>query len=1356
MNTPTNIEILDGLIIGRVTPHIYAFTTNTVPNYLKIGDTYRPVQVRLDEWKRHFPDLVHQYDEQASVTDDVYFRDHAVHHYLEHRLGKHRLSRQELTPGLYFSREFFKDTVAGEVEEAIGDIREQYANRAGVDYAYYDANQRLSITTHYERGPVWQLRPNQQETVDNFTNAVAAGRTNLLMYAVMRFGKSFTSLACAKAMEAKTVLIVSAKADVREEWKKNVERPGNFNTFAFLDAGDLRASESAIHDAHVQSTTAVVFLTLQDLKGSEIKEKHQEIFSSDIDLLIIDETHFGARATSFGEVLRNASSKEQKKEFEQDGKILAKQTDEQIDIESADSQIKSLNARIRLHLSGTPYRILMGSEFEPVDIISFVQFSDIFHEQAAWDAAHIDDDNVEEWDNPYFGFPQMIRFAFNPSQAAIDKMNELKEAGISFAFSALLKPCSIREDKDGNHKQFVHETEVLDLLRVIDGSQQDANVLGFLDYDKIKQGKMCRHMVMVLPYCASCDAMKQLITEHRGEFKNLDDYEIINISGVDAHRRYKTPEEVKARIAQYEEEGKKTLTLTVNRMLTGSTVEQWDTMLYLKDTASPQEYDQAIFRLQNQYVRELTDGKNLIKENLKPQTLLVDFDPHRLFAMQEQKSFIYNANTDKAGNAKLGERIEEELKISPVITINHNKIERVEAADILSSVSRYNNSRSIADEVRDLSVDPAILADERMRRIIEDQNPFGSQRGLTLNAHEGEDEGSDLDLPDTPDDDQDDETKQKGKRKSSQNPSDDEDIKDLEKRLQTYYQRLLFFAFLCPAHIHSLDEIIEAINTGKHDRLTRNLGLEVGDLKILRDALNPFALSALDYKIQNISTLATDESLEPLERAVTSLAKFSRMSSSEIITPMNIADEMITLIPAEQFKENILSGQKILDIASKSGEYAVAAVKRLKEIGLIQEQYENAIYSIPTSGIAYEFTRRFYEILGLKTDCIAEQFNAYDLLEVKDESGEVDYGRIADTLRQDELFKLIDLDNQTYGGGQVEFAAVVGNPPYHKTLMGTSNPPIYPYFLDIGYELSTIACFICPGRFLFNVGKTPKKWNRKMLSDPHLSVPFYEPLSSKVFPNTGFKGGIAITLRDTFETHEPIDTYTPYPELNRIVQKVKNTQEFSSWKEEIYLQQKLNLEALYNDYPEYRQIIGSNGRERRLTTAIFSQLALFSDYQKNDTDLKILGLVNNKRVWKYIPQKYLLDHPNTHAYKVVIPKSNGSGALGEALSTPLIGEPLTGVTQSFITFGCYATKDTAERALKYIKSKMCRVLLGSRKATQDNNPPVWSNVPIQNFTSGSDIDWSVSIQEIDTQLYKKYGLAPEEIEFIETHVSPME
>lgn len=64
-------------------------------------------------------------------------------------------------------------------------------------------------------------------------------------------------------------------------------------------------------------------------------------------------------------------------------------------------------------------------------------------------------------------------------------------------------------------------------------------------------------------------------------------------------------------------------------------------------------------------------------------------------------------------------------------------------------------------------------------------------------------------------------------------------------------------------------------------------------------------------------------------------------------------------------------------------------------------------------------------------------------------------------------------------------------------------------------------------------------------------------------------------------------------------------------------------------------------------------------------------------------------------------------------------------------------------------------MLGILKVTQDNKKSVWKYVPLQDFTSKSDIDWTLSVADIDKQLYKKYGLTAEEIEFIETHVKEM-
>ena len=65
-------------------------------------------------------------------------------------------------------------------------------------------------------------------------------------------------------------------------------------------------------------------------------------------------------------------------------------------------------------------------------------------------------------------------------------------------------------------------------------------------------------------------------------------------------------------------------------------------------------------------------------------------------------------------------------------------------------------------------------------------------------------------------------------------------------------------------------------------------------------------------------------------------------------------------------------------------------------------------------------------------------------------------------------------------------------------------------------------------------------------------------------------------------------------------------------------------------------------------------------------------------------------------------------------------------------------------------------MVGIIKTTQDSPSRVYRLVPLQDFTSSSDIDWNKSIHEIDLQLYKKYNLSDEEIDFIETRVREME
>lgn len=1347
-----NLELLDHIIVGRVTPHIYAFSTNTVPNYLKVGDTYRAVSARLAEWMRYFPELKKEYDGKATIDKNVYFRDYSVHQFLEEDLNKHRLEQVDLTENVYFSREFFEHTDADDVRKAVIDIEKHYKKNSG-KYVYYDTEKRLPESYRYERGPAWDLRPNQKEAVDNFIKAVNNGRTNLLMYAVMRFGKSFTSLCCAKAIKAKTVLIVSAKADVREEWKKTVESAGNFTNFAFLASDDLLRDDHAIKNIHGEGNTAVIFLTLQDLQGDEIKEKHQEVFSSQIDLLIVDETHFGARAEEYGKVLRNAGQRID------DKNSLKKGEDDSIHLDEAEDQLKSLNAKIRLHLSGTPYRILMGSEFESEDIVSFVQFADIVHEQKEWDRENLAKDEVNEWDNPYYGFPQMIRFAFNPNASSIKKMEELKKAGVSYAFSALLEPCSIKKDnKNFLHKQFIHEEEIFDLLQVIDGTKSDDEVLGFLDYEKIKDGQMCRHIVMVLPYCASCDAMEELIKRNSEDFKNLNQYEIINISGVEGGRSYPTPNSVKVKIRECEAENKKTLTLTVNRMLTGSTVEQWDTMIYLKDTSSPQEYDQAIFRLQNQYTRELIGEDAVIKENLKPQTLLVDFDPYRLFQMQEQKSLIYNVNTEENGNSKLKERLDEELRISPIITMNKNKIQQVEPTDILEIVGEYNNKRSILDEVKDIPVDLNMLKDELIYNTIKKQAEFQSKGGLSFKANEGE--GDDFDLEDDTSPDQGAGNNESADQSNQNSGQQEQDGPDVEKQVQTYYQRVLCFSFLTKEPVSSLTDIVDVIDDGENTRLASNLGLNKCVLDRMSKIINPFMLSKVDYKIQNISLLANDESIPPLERALTSLKKFPRLSESEVMTPANIAEDMVSMIPAEALKTMIDDQEKILDIASKSAEFSVALYKRLTgELGFTVERIKNSICSIPTSTIAYEFTRRFYEILGLEVSNIAKNFTSYDLLDVKDEEGKIDYARIALLLKQTVPFENISLQgNILQGEDHVKFGAVVGNPPYQVSDGGAqaSARPIYQEFVEVSEALCPdYATFIIPARW-FAGGKGLDGFREKMMGAYRIKElhDFLNP--EDIFPGTNNRGGVCYFLIDKSHTNSVVRVVTHSNE--KIVADVKR--KLATDKTDLFIRDSIAISIIEKVFNIKQEYDFSDWVSPRKPFGIESNIVRTEQYKPTPEGLSSPVICIGKgQQTGYIEKNLITSHVEwLSQWKVYIPRANNIGTeLNDDNLNAFVGEPNTVCTEAYIVVGADKNLDleSAENLVAYLKTKFARFLHRQAKSSHDASRKTYRFIPIQDFTEDSNIDWSRSPEEIDDQFFDIYGLSDSEREHIRLSIKDM-
>lgn len=440
--------------------------------------------------------------------------------------------------------------------------------------------------------------------------------------------------------------------------------------------------------------------------------------------------------------------------------------------------------------------------------------------------------------------------------------------------------------------------------------------------------------------------------------------------------------------------------------------------------------------------------------------------------------------------------------------------------------------------------------------------------------------------------------------------------------------------------------------------------------------------------------------------------------SNQIFTPREVVNKMLNILEAEN--PGIFSNPNLTfcDLYVKSGLFLTETAKRLNHglVNIIPDErarlkhiFENQLFGFAPTQIIYDIAANYI------------------------------YGGFPEISRQN--LKKKDLTEQFKKGEplNMKFDVVIGNPPYQEETKDTSDKPIYNYFMSEAYKFADKVCFITPARFLFNAGKTPKKWNAKMLNDEHLKVAYYEQDSSNVFPNTDIKGGVAITYRDAQKNFGKIGTFTHFEELNSILRKVVNNS-FES------------IEPIVGVQLDYKFKKEFNISQVGLKTNVFNkQKHLFTDSRVTDTQIAILGLNGRSRIYKYIEEEYFVLPQNHQKWKVYLPTSNGSGAIGEVLSTPLIGH-----TETFIGIGEFDDQEEAENLLKYIKTKFARTMLGTLKITQHNLASTWKNVPLQNFTNNSDIDWSQSIAQIDQQLYKKYGLSEKEIAFIEEKVREME
>lgn len=1327
---------------------IYAFTINddVHKGLIKIGDATLSTESTIDKLAPNSRELnqaalerIKSYTNTAGVTPIllhtelaiktakgkdkiphlVAFRDHDVHRVLENS-GIFKKQIKGTT-----GREWYpvaKETVI----EAIAAVKKNYAN--------------LSNSSNNEFIPV-VFRPEQKDAIERTVKQFKKG-DRMLWNAKMRFGKTLSALEVVKQCGYQKTIILTHRPVVNDGWYEDFRKIFHDSEYLY----GSKANGYTVDELNKKGHSFVYFASIQDLRGSEAVGgrhiKNDSVFQTVWDCVIVDEAHEGTKTTLGDETIKAIVKEEQHKT-----KMLA--------------------------LSGTPFNILDQYDEDTIYTWDYIMEQEC---KSEWDKQHFGDSN------PYEELPELRIYTYDLGDL-LHNSNYITYEDKAFNFHEFFRTWT--GDFKNDYEQmpptakigdFVHEADIVSFLNLMTKSNNSS----CYPYSKDEYRDLFKHSLWMVPGVREAKALKELMLKH--SVFGSGQFDIVNVAGSDDEESADALNSVRTAISNAEKNDIYTITLSCGKLTTGVTVKEWTAVFMLSGSfsTSAANYLQTIFRVQSPCNK---NGK------IKTTAYVFDFAPDRTLKMVSEAVSI----SSKAGKTTSDDKaiLGKFLNYCPVISIAGSHMQEYKADKLLQQLKKayadkvvrngFDDHSLYNDELLQLS-DVDIAKFDDLKKIIGKSKAAPKTNDIDVNSQgltkEEYEEQQQLNK----------------KKKRELTPEEKARLEELKKKKQlrndaisilrgiSIRMPLLIYGADIPYEDEiTLDLFIDKVDDASWDEFMPN-GVTKKKFKEFRKYYDEDVFIAAGRRIRNISREA--DTLYPTERVkkIASLfANFKNPDKETVLTPWRVVNmHMSECLGGYDFfdekHENVLDeprfvdqGQitldtfanttsQVLEINSKTGLYPLYvaySIFRMRCNGHSQEELtgelqrelwnntiQNNIFVICKTPMAKQITQRTLSGYS-NTKINAHYFD--DLINTMKNKSQ----QFIDRILKPSYWK-------KEGAEQMKFDAIVGNPPYQESAKDTSDNPVYHLFMDTSFSISDKVTFITPARFLFNAGKTPKDWNNKVLNDEHFKVVYYTANSTDVFPNVDIKGGVAITYRDAKAKFGKIGIYSPFAELNSILEKVLGYGDFISIQNDIYLQNKFELKMLYADFPALKKKIGSDGREKRLTTSIFALTEIFrNDDSNTGDDVKVIGLINNNRLEKYINKKYISSHENLFKYKVIVPKSNGSGAIGEVLSTPVIGLPVIGYTQSFIGIGAYDTLFEAEATLKYIKSKFSRCMLGTLKVTQDNNPPTWANVPKQNFTPTSDIDWSKPVAEIDKQLYKKYKLSEEEIAFIEEKIKPM-
>ena len=1196
-----------------------------------------------------------------------------------------------------------------------------------------------------DRSPVI-FRPEQMEAIEKTIKQFkkSGGSHQMLWNAKMRFGKTLSTLEVVKRMNYNRTLILTHRPVVDSGWFEDYGKifydRNDFYYFSKKNGGDPTEEENfheMIHKADdngMKDFHFIYFASIQDMRGSELVggkfAKNEEIFNINWDLIIIDEAHEGTQ-TELGKAVLSKCRKE--------------------------------NTRV-LHLSGTPFNLM--DDFKEDEIYTW----DYVMEQRAkaeWDKIHQGDPN------PYSVLPKLSIYTYNLGKL----YPEYADADIAFNFREFF-----RVDKEGD---FIHETNVKQFLDLLTKEDTDSNY----PYSTEEYRQNFRHSLWMIPGVKEAKALSKLLQEH----PVFSQFAIANVAGDgdEEEEEKEALKKVEKAIGPHPEDSY-SITLSCGRLTTGVSVKPWTACFMLSGSfnTAASTYMQTIFRVQTPAV---IGGKQ------KEECFVFDFAPDRTLKVIAETAKI----SSKAGKTTNNDReiLGEFLNFCPIIGFESSQMKAYNTEKMLGQLKKAYIERVVKNGFEDsylyndelLHMDKLALEEfSKLKEIIGSTKAQGSTGDININAQGLTDEQYELlQMP---------EIREKPVRELT--PEQQEALareKEIKKNRDTAISILRGISIRMPLLMYGAD--LQKNLDGTEDAITLDNFIDlVDDLSweefmpkgVTKEIFGQFkkyydsdVFRESGVKIREMARAADKLSIEDrIERISSIFATFRNPDKETVLTPWRVVNMHLAqslggwcfydkdyneqILEPELIKQNEITDEvfkkntHILEINSKSGLYALYCAysvyrtraklelgpkpTREMEIDLWKKVLAENIFLICKTPMAKKIAQRTLAgFTGTKVN--AHYFE--DLVNQLRNKPENFISKVSKTnyWKKD-------------GNEDMKFDAIVGNPPYQIMATGNANgsDPTYHLFIDAACKLGEKVSFIHPARFLFNAGKTPKDWNEKMLNDEHYKVVQYWANSGDVFPTVDIKGGVAVTYWDKNKTFEKIGTFVAYDELRTILEKVK-AKDFAMFSELVYGRDLYRLtDKLYEENPwaENRQ---SKGHKYDIGSNVFDTFPeLFYEEKPNDDYdyAKIFGREKNNRILKWIKKSYVKVPDNFDSYKIFIPKANGTGAIGEVLSTPIVGEPIVGSTTTFLSVGKFNTQDEAENCMKYIKTKFARAMLGTLKVTQDNPRETWLNVPLQDFTANSDIDWSKSIPEIDKQLYKKYGLSADEISFIESKVKSME